>query len=56
MVYERVSYFDDDYEFTSDKGFMIAYAITAYDDNMESIEDPRYGQLNAYYKQWGLDG
>ena len=26
-----------------------------YDDNPESIEDPTYGTLQAYYKTWGLD-
>ena len=55
MVHERVSYFDDDFEFSADKGFMIAYALTAYDDNTESIEDPRYGQLKGYFRTWGLD-
>ena len=43
MVSERVSHFNDDFQFTSDSGFMAAYALTAYDDNMESIEDPAYG-------------
>ena len=35
---------------------MAAYALTAYDSNKESIEDPAYGQLKAYYKTWGLEG
>jgi hypothetical protein len=33
---------------------MVAFAITAYDDEQESIEDPSYGEIKAYYKTWGL--
>ena len=33
---------------------MIAFGITAFDDNQESIEDPTYGHIKAYYKTWGL--
>ena len=28
---------------------MIAFALTAYDDKRESIEDPSFGTIKAYY-------
>ena len=34
---------------------MIAFGITAYDDNYESIEDADYGDLKAFYKTWGFE-
>ena len=33
MVSLRDSYFDTDYEFTTDDGLMMAFALTYYDDN-----------------------
>ena len=54
MTSVRDSYFDTDYEFTSDEGLMFAFAITEYDDNPEPIEDPSYGLVKAYYKSWGI--
>ena len=47
------SNFDADHVFS--KGLMFAFAITIYDSNPYSIEDPSIGTLNAYYKTWGLD-
>lgn len=32
---------------------MLAFGLTAYDENYESIEDATYGTLKAYYKTWG---
>ena len=32
---------------------MVAAAITAYDGNKASIEDPTIGELNFYLKSWG---
>ena len=32
---------------------MLSFALTAYDDEYESIEDPDFGVLNAYYVRWG---
>ena len=46
--------FTSDFVFSSDQGLRFAFAITAYDDNPESIEDPRYGQVKAKYVSWGL--
>lgn len=40
---------------SSDYGLNFAFAITAYDSNRESIEDPRYGQTFAKMVTWGLD-
>ena len=34
---------------------MIAFALTAYDNEREPIEDPSFGTIKAYYKTWGLD-
>lgn len=55
MASVRDSHFDADFQFTSEEGLMIAFGITAYDDNEEPIEDPQYGHLKAYYKSWGLE-
>jgi len=33
MVSVRDSFYDSDFEFTTDDGLMIAFGITAYDDN-----------------------
>ena len=54
MVSTRDAYFDTDYEFNTDSGLQIAFAITAYDSNREPIEQPEYGELKAYYKSWGI--
>ena len=32
---------------------MIAFGLTAYDNDFEVTEDATYGQLKAYYKSWG---
>ena len=33
---------------------LLTFALTAYDNERESIEDPQYGVLRPYYKSWGL--
>ena len=48
------SHYSTDHEFTTDDGLMLAFGLTAYDDNQEVIEDPTYGTLRAYYKSWGI--
>ena len=42
--------------FTSNKedGMQFAFAITAYDSETESIEDPQYGNLKAKLHTWGF--
>ena len=54
MVSSRDSFFPTDFEFTTDDGLMIAFGLTAYDENYESIEDDDYGTLKAFYKTWGM--
>ena len=54
MISTRDSFFTTDEEFTTDSGLMIGFAITAYDDEQEMIEDEAYGTLKAYYKTWGI--
>ena len=36
-------------------GFNIAFGLTVYDGNKESIEDPDIGEVVAYYRSWGQD-
>lgn len=55
MVSVMDSHFESDHTFKDTDGLMLAFAITAFDENQESIEDPQYGRLKAYYKTWGLD-
>jgi len=55
MVFTKESFFVTEDQFTTDDGLMIAFGITAYDENYESIEDPDYGDLKAYYKTWGFE-
>ncbi len=55
MVSERDNFFDSDFAFTTDDGLMLAFGLTAYDDNYDMIDEPDYGELKAYYKTWGLD-
>ena len=52
MESSRDSFFSDEFIFSHNMWF--AFAITAYDSNPESIEDPSIGTVNAYYKTWGL--
>jgi len=56
MLSARDSFFGTDFEFNTDDGLMLAFGLTAYDSNYESIEDDDYGTLKAYYKTWGFEG
>ena len=55
QVSTQDNFFETDFEFTTEDGLMIAFGITAYDDNYESIEDADYGDLKAFYKTWGFE-
>ena len=55
MVSTSDGYFDTEHEFTSNDGFMVAFALSAFDSVQEPIDDASYGQLKAYYKKWGFD-
>ena len=52
MESSRDTYFGDDFIYSENMWF--AFAITAYDSNQESIEDPSIGTVDAYYKTWGI--
>ena len=52
MVSQRDAYFEYDYSYSD--GLAFAFAVTAYDDELESIEDPTIGIIRPYYKSWGL--
>ena len=54
MVSPRDNYFDSNFEFTTNDGLMLAFALTEFDENSDVIEDPDYGELKAYYNTWGL--
>ena len=52
----RDSHFSPENVYISTKmGLNFAFAITDYDSNRESVEDPRYGQMFAKMVTWGLD-
>ena len=53
MFSSRDAFFDADYVFTKDT-LQYSFGLSAYDDNIEPIEDPSYGILKASYKTWGL--
>lgn len=46
--------YDD--KFGASKGLFVAAALTAYDTERESIEEPRYGELVIEHYQWGNGG
>ena len=54
MVSQRDAHFGYDYSFSD--GLAFAFAVTAYDDELESIEDPSIGTIRPFYKSWGLKG
>ena len=41
--------------FTTEDGFSVAFALSAYDSETEFIEDPDYGTLKAYHYEWGFE-
>ena len=49
QVSTRDNFFETDFKFPSDDGLMVAFALTAYDEVYESIEDSDYGTMKAYY-------
>ena len=50
-VQHEDNYFEATDQFTvSEHGFMIAAALTGYDG--KSVDDPAYGQLKFYSKNW----
>ena len=55
MISNMDSYFQAEWEFTTDDGLMMAFGLTAYDYEEYSIEDLDYGELKAFYKYWNND-
>ena len=55
MHYSTDSFFDDDYIFSSDDGFEVAFAMTYFNSDPEPIDDHDYGELVAMYHSWGLE-
>ena len=45
---------DASYEFTSEQGLGVAAMFTAFDSEVNPIEDPRYGELVFGYRKWGV--
>ena len=48
------SFFNYNDTIGSEDGLNFAFAITEYDNNPESIEDPRFGQMRAKIVSWGF--
>ena len=51
--HEEQDYFNSSSVFSSNDGFKVAFAITAYDSNQTITEDPSYGVVQAKYRSWG---
>ena len=49
-------FYDSDFTFSGADGFQVAAAVTNYDGDPNSIEDPEIGTVKFYLKQWGVDG
>ena len=53
----RDSYFNDDFVMsTEEHGLQFAFALTAYDNKVEFVDESEYGYVSAKYATWGLDG
>lgn len=54
FLVEVDSYFDDTYEFESDKlpGLQIAFGLTAYDSNYNLLNETEYAQVKARMRSW----
>ena len=48
------TFFSPEYLFSSDEGMQFAFALTAYDNNRDPIDDPSYGKVSAKIVSWGL--
>ena len=52
----RDSFFtEDDVISTSENGVKFAFALTAYDNQVEYVDESEYAYISAKYAQWGLD-
>jgi hypothetical protein len=46
--------YDDSVILSDHMNFNVAFAITYYDGDLESIENPNIGRMKAIYREWGL--
>ena len=51
----NIAYYDDDYVFDHAKGFFIALAFTAWDNEPENILQPEIGEITFIVDEWGED-
>ena len=53
----RDSYFNDEFVMsTEEHGLRFAFALTAYDNQVEYIDESEYGYVSAKYATWGIEG
>ena len=45
---------DASYEFTSEQGLSLAAMLSAFDNEYNPIDDPRYGRIVFGYRAWGF--
>lgn len=48
-------FYDAEFTFSEADGFHVAAAVTSFDGNADSIEDPEIGEIKFYLKQWGQE-
>lgn len=53
--YTRENFYDSSFSFSQIDGFQVAAAVTSFDGNPNPIEDPTYGTVKIYMKQWGVE-
>lgn len=49
----REQFFGTDFVYS--ENLMFAFGLTAFDNQRESIEDPSFGVVKAYYESWGSE-
>ena len=52
---EEENYFTREQTFGTNEGFQVAAAVTGYDGNSTSIEDPTIGTIEFYIKEFGVN-
>ena len=54
MLSSREAFYDEEFVFDGDGRLTFAFGITAYDNEAENIEDPSYGTIKVFNRNWGL--
>ena len=49
------TYFDNKFVFGAENNFNLAVAFTAFDNELEPILDPTYGELSFKAYEWGVE-